>query len=143
MPVVVRSMRVDEGRVYLEIVNSAIRGLARTHYPSEALDGWVVAITDDTLADFAKNADDEVRLIAELDGHPVGIGALVLERSELRACYACHPLPDGAVGRHWFMRLKRSPRRTGSFVSNSSHHSTLSLSTLGTATKSASAMKWS
>jgi GNAT superfamily N-acetyltransferase len=36
------------------------------------------------------NTDGEIRLVAELDGTPAGIGALVVERSELRACYV-HP----------------------------------------------------
>ena len=39
------------------------------------------------------NVDREIRLLAELDGKPVGIGALVLETSELRAVYVS---PEGA-----------------------------------------------
>ena len=47
-------------------------------------------ITDDNLRDLQTNVDQEIRLIAELEGQPVGIGALVVEHSELRACYV-HP----------------------------------------------------
>ena len=87
MSVAVRPLRADEGQTYLEIVNSAIRGLAATYYSPETIDGWVVPITDETLRDLVANADHELRLVAELDGSVVGIGALILERSELRACY--------------------------------------------------------
>lgn len=85
MPITVRHLRADEGRIYLEIVNSAIRGLAAGHYPADAIEGWVVPVTDDCVRDLMLNADHEIRLVAELEGKPVGIGALIIERSELRA----------------------------------------------------------
>jgi putative acetyltransferase len=87
VPIVVRPLRAGEERLYLGIVNAAIRGLAATHYDRDALASWVVPITDGTLADLARNPDREIRLIAELDGRPAGIGALVIDRAELRACY--------------------------------------------------------
>lgn len=93
MAFTVRPLRTDEGRVYLSIVNGAIRGLAVGHYAPDIIEGWVVRITDDSVRDLMRNPDHEIRLIAELDGTPVGIGALVLEKSELRACYV---LPDAA-----------------------------------------------
>jgi hypothetical protein len=87
MPVTVRPLRADEGRTYLGIVNSAIRGLALNHYPPDTIESWVVPVTDEAVRDLMLNRDHEIRLVAELDGKPVGIGALVVERSELRACY--------------------------------------------------------
>jgi putative acetyltransferase len=87
MAIVVRLLREDEGRTYLEIVNSAIRGIASHAYPAHVVDAWVHPITDRSLAALSANADKEIRLIAEVDGVPVGIGALVLADSELRACY--------------------------------------------------------
>lgn len=87
MPIAVRDLRPDEGRVYLDIVNSAIRGLAAGHYTPDAIAGWVVPTTDESVRDLMLNTDREIRLIAELDGRVAGIGALVVERSELRACY--------------------------------------------------------
>lgn len=86
-PIVVRRMRPDEARIYLDVVNSAIRGLAGSDYSPEAIAGWLVPMDDSTLADFEANEDHEIRLIAELNREPVAIGALVVERSELRACY--------------------------------------------------------
>jgi len=73
--------------LYLEIVGAAIRGLAVSHYSPEAIEGWAPKITAHFLAELAANADEEIRLIAELDGAPAGIAALVVGNSELRACY--------------------------------------------------------
>jgi putative acetyltransferase len=52
-------------------------------------------------------------LIAELDGDPVGIGALVAESSELRACYVA---PEGArrgCGSALVAELERIARTNG------------------------------
>ena len=93
MSIAIRLLRPDELRLYLEIVARAIRGLATSHYSPEAIDGWVPNITYESLQELAVNADEEIRLIAELDGEPAGIGALVVSKSELRACYV---VPDAA-----------------------------------------------
>ena len=53
----------------------------------------MVPATDENLRRLALNADREIRFLAELDGKPVGIGALVLEESDLRAVYVS---PEGA-----------------------------------------------
>jgi putative acetyltransferase len=91
--VVVRLLRPDELRLYLEIVARAIRGLAASHYSPDAIDGWVPSITKETLHDLMVNADNEIRLLAELNGTAAGIGALVVASSELRACYV---VPEAA-----------------------------------------------
>ena len=93
MAVTVRPLREDEIRLYLEIHERAVRGLAASHYSRDDIEGWVVPATDENLRRLAINADREIRLVAELDGSPVGIGALVLEESELRAVYVS---PEGA-----------------------------------------------
>ena len=93
MGVAVRFLRPDELGLYLDIVTAAIRGLAASHYPADAIEGWVPKITDDFLAQLTANPDGEIRLIAEVDGVPAGVGALILEQSELRACYV---LPTAA-----------------------------------------------
>lgn len=93
MAVTVRPLRDDEIRLYLQIHERAIRGLAASHYSQDAIEGWVVPATPENVRRLTLNADREIRLLAELNGRPVGIGALVLEASELRAVYVS---PEGA-----------------------------------------------
>jgi putative acetyltransferase len=113
MPITVRPLRDDEGRIYLEIVNSAIRGLAAGHYPPESIEGWVVPVTDETVRDLMLNRDNEIRVIADLDGEPVGIGALVLERSELRACYVSPRAARRGCGSALVREIERLARQNG------------------------------
>jgi putative acetyltransferase len=113
MPITVRPLRSDEARVYLEIVNSAIRGLAVSHYPPDAIDGWIVPLTDESIDNLMVNADHEIRLVAELDGQPVGIGALVVERSELRACYVSPEAARRGCGSALVREIERLARENG------------------------------
>ncbi len=113
MAITVRPLRADEGRIYLEIVNSAIRGLAVSHYSPDAIEGWAIPVTDDRVRDVMLNAGDEIRLIAELDGMPVGIGALIPERSELRACYVSPHAARHGCGSALVREIERLARENG------------------------------
>ena len=113
MPIAVRPLRADEGRVYLEIVNGAIRGLAISHYPPDAIEGWVVPVTDETVRELMLNPDHEIRLIAELEGKRVGIGAVILERSELRACYVLPQAARRGCGSALVREIERLARENG------------------------------
>ena len=93
MAVTVRPLRDYESRLYLEIHERAIRGLAASHYSPDDIEGWVVPATDENLRRPTRNASREIRFIAELDGVPVGIGALAGEKSAVRAVYVA---PEGA-----------------------------------------------
>jgi putative acetyltransferase len=88
-------MRDDEARTFLEIHGRSVRGLAAEHYSAEVMAAWAgpAAVTDEGVRHFLKNPDNEIRLIAELDGVPAGLGALVVANAELRACYV---VPDAA-----------------------------------------------
>src|SRR5580693_8291610 len=55
-------------------------------------------ITDATIERFLANRDHEIRLMAEVDGELVGIGAVVLNKSELRACYVAPSAVRRGVG---------------------------------------------
>lgn len=113
MPIAVRPLRAGEGGAYLEIVNSAIRGLAVSHYAPDAIEGWVVPVTDETIRDLMLNREHEIRLVAELDGKPVGIGALVVERSELRACYVSPQAARRGCGSALVREIERLARENG------------------------------
>jgi putative acetyltransferase len=113
MPITVRPLRADEGRMYLEIVNSAIRGLAVNHYPPDVINGWLVPVTDDSVRNLMLNPDRELRLVAELDGKPAGIGALIVERSELRACYVSPEAARRGCGSALVREIERLAREHG------------------------------
>lgn len=113
MPIAVRPLGSDEGRIYLEIVNSAIRGLAASHYPPDAIDGWLVPITDETLGDLMLNADHEIRLVAELDGKAVGSERLSWSDPSFGPCTSLRKLRDAVLVLHWFARSSGSRARTG------------------------------
>ena len=113
MAITVRPMRDDEGRIYLETVNSAIRGLAASHYPPDIIDGWVVPLTDEAIHALMQNPDGEIRVIAELDGEVAGIGALVPARSELRACYVAPQAARRGCGSALVHEIERLAREHG------------------------------
>ena len=101
MIVAVRPLRKGEGRLFLQMHGRSIRGLAAGHYPPAVLDAWTVPLTEDRLRSFEDNRDGETRLIAEIDGKPVGLGALVVKNSELRACYVVPEAARNAVRFVW------------------------------------------
>jgi putative acetyltransferase len=113
MEIVVRPLRLGEERVYLEIVSRAISGLAAGCYPPDAIEGWLPRITEETLHELRLNTDGELRLLAEIDGRPVGIGALVPERSELRACYVIPEAARRGCGSAIVLEIERIARDRG------------------------------
>jgi len=84
--------------LFLEVHAQSIRGLAAGHYPPEVIGAWCVPANEDTLANFIKNPDQELRLVAEMDDKVVGLAALVLGASELRACYVLPAAARKGVG---------------------------------------------
>jgi putative acetyltransferase len=88
MTVTVRPIRPEEARAFLEVHHAAVRGIAGRDYPPAVIEDWApLPITDKVVERLLVNPDDEIRLVAEIDGAIVGIGAVVLARAELRACY--------------------------------------------------------
>ena len=108
-------MRDEEARLFLEIHGRSIRGLAAEHYPEDVIAAWAgpTSVSDEAVRRFLGNPDQEIRLLAELEGQPVGLGSLVLDHSELRACYV---LPDAArrgVGSALVGEMERIARDRG------------------------------
>ena len=113
MAATVRPLRVDEARTFLQIHSRSIRGLAAGHYPREVIEAWTVPLTEETLRGFLDNPDDEIRLVADLNGEPAGIGALVVESSELRACYVVPEASRQGVGTALVAEIERLARSYG------------------------------
>jgi putative acetyltransferase len=91
--VVIREMRSEDARAFLDVHHAAVRGIAAKDYPLAVIEAWApMPLTDDAIERGRANPDKEYRLIAEIEGRVVGIGAAVFEVAELRACYVA---PDG------------------------------------------------
>ena len=111
MSVVIRPMRSEEARRFLEIHHESVRGIAANDYPASVIDAWApLPITDEIVERFLQNRDDEIRLMAEIGGQPVGIGALVLSNSELRACYVVPGAARRGVGAAIVAEVERIAR---------------------------------
>jgi GNAT superfamily N-acetyltransferase len=105
--IVTRPLRPGEERLYLEIVNGAIRGVEDDYYTPEARAAWLVPITPDSLSHLVANPDGEVRFVAEFNREPVGIGALIVKRSELGACYVLPSASRRGVGSALVSEIER------------------------------------
>jgi putative acetyltransferase len=107
-------MRPAEARRFLEIHHESVRGLAARDYPSRVIEAWApLPITDAYLDRFLRNHDGEIRLIAEIDGEAVGIGAIVIAGSELRACYVAPSAARRGVGSALVAEIERIARDHG------------------------------
>jgi putative acetyltransferase len=99
MAITVREMRPEEARAFLEVHHAAVRGLAADDYAPEVIDDWApMPVTDRAIEQFLLNPDGERRLVAECDGRIVGVGALVIDKTELRACYVAPEASRQGVG---------------------------------------------
>jgi putative acetyltransferase len=110
MSVTVRSMRPEDAGRFLEIQGDAVRGLAAKDYPPSVIEAWAAPLTPQFMERFLANPDREIRLIAELDGHSAGIGAIVVDDSELRACYVDPSAARRGVGRALVVEIERIAR---------------------------------
>jgi putative acetyltransferase len=99
MAIFVRKIGDRDARSFLQVHHAAVRGIAARDYPQAIIEDWApLPITERSIAAFLANPDNEVRLVAEIDGEVVGIGACVLEKNELRACYVAPNASRKGVG---------------------------------------------
>ena len=103
-------MRPTEAATFFQIHSRSVRGLAAEHYPSAVIEAWTGPLNKER---FLANPDKEIRLIADLDGEPVGFGALVLDPAELRACYVVPEAARHGVGTALVRELERIALQNG------------------------------
>ena len=107
-------MRDADARAFLAVHHAAVRVLAAPDYPESVIDAWApLPITDSAVATVTANPEREYRLLAALDGIIAGIGVLVLEKSELRACYVAPWAARRGVGTALVKELERVARAHG------------------------------
>ena len=98
-PILIRDMRLEDARAFLEIHHAAVHGLAPKDYSPDVIDAWApMPILDEHVEKVRSNPDREMRLIAERDGRIVGIGCLIAGNGELRACYVSPEASRRGVG---------------------------------------------
>jgi len=114
MDIVIREMRPEDARAFLEIHHAAVRGVAANDYPPEVIDAWAPAqLTDKAVALVRANPEGELSLIAEIDGRIVGVAALVITNAELRACYVAPEANRSGVGSALVRKLEQVARDQG------------------------------
>jgi putative acetyltransferase len=112
--IVVREMRSTDARAFLEVHHAAVRGTAVVDYPLAVIEAWAPSrVTEEAAEQVRANRENEYRLIAEIDGQVVGIGALVFESSELRACYVAPVAGRRGVGSALVREIERAARERG------------------------------
>jgi len=57
MSVTIREMRREDARVFLEIHQAAVRGIAARDYPAAVVEAWARPITDEVIERFLANRD--------------------------------------------------------------------------------------
>lgn len=101
-------MKDSDARAFLEVHRAAVRGIAAQDYSPDVIEAWApVPVTAGAIDQLLLNSDNEIRLVAELDGLIVGIGALVLETCELRACYVEPGAARSGVGSALVREIER------------------------------------
>ena len=110
MSITIREMRPEDARRFLEIHHAAVRGIAAKDYPPSVVEAWARPITDQVIERFLANRGREIRLVAEMDGEIVGVGAIVVRNSELRACYVAPSAARRGVGSAVVSEIERIAR---------------------------------
>jgi putative acetyltransferase len=115
MPVIVRKMRPQEARSFLEVHHAAVRGLAAADYPPDVIEAWAPLPISDAAVDRVAAAapSDQTRLVAESNGDIVGIGELVPGLNELRACYVVPKAVRQGVGTALVREIEKIARAHG------------------------------
>jgi putative acetyltransferase len=111
---VVRPMRPDEARRFLEIHHAAVRDLAAAYYPASVIEAWApLSIQSKAIAAQRANRDGDIRLVAEVNGEVVGIGVLDVNTSELQACYVAPAAARQGVGSAIVREIERVATERG------------------------------
>jgi putative acetyltransferase len=90
MSVHIRPMRDQDALSFLTVHHAAVRSLAAKDYMPDVIDCWApIPVTERQLEQVLANGANEIRLLAEIDGEIVGLGAIIVAKNELRALLCC------------------------------------------------------
>jgi GNAT superfamily N-acetyltransferase len=112
--IVIREMRSKDAQAFLEVHHAAVRGIAVKDYPLAVIEAWApMPVTEDAIKLVLANSDKEFRLIAEIAGRIVGMGAAVFDKVELQACYVAPDAGRKGVGSALVKEIERAARERG------------------------------
>ncbi|OFV97150.1 MAG: hypothetical protein A3H94_07045 [Acidobacteria bacterium RIFCSPLOWO2_02_FULL_60_20] len=110
----IRQMRPEDARAFLEVHHAAVRGIAARDYPPSIVESWApLPITDENIEHLLSNPEKEIRIVADVNGEIVGIGAIVISTSELRACYVAPTVARKGVGSALIREIERIAQEHG------------------------------
>jgi putative acetyltransferase len=114
MTLVIREMRDNDARAFLEVHHAAVRGLAARDHPAEIIEAWApFPITSAALEAVTANPENEIRFVAESDRRLIGLSCLVIANKELRACYVAPDVARTGVGKALLKRIGETAQRAG------------------------------
>jgi putative acetyltransferase len=114
MNFIVREMRDEDARSFLEVLHAAVRAIAARDYATEVIEAWApLPITQTRVDAVVANQENEVRFVAEREGKLIGIACLVIENHELRACYVAPEVARMGVGKSLIFRIEQAARSAG------------------------------
>ena len=85
-------MKEEDAEALIKTLRDSIREVASADYAPNVIESWAPTVSVKSIQYVRKNPENEVRVVAELDGQIVGIGSTVVEQNQLRACYVS---PEG------------------------------------------------
>jgi len=104
----IRPMRDQDALSFLTVHHAAVRELAAKDYSPDVIECWApMPITERHLEQVRANSANEIRLVAEIDGEIVGLGAMIIAKNELRACYVAPGATRKGVGTALVRELER------------------------------------
>jgi putative acetyltransferase len=110
----IREIRPEDARAFLEVHHAAVRGLASKDYSSEVIEAWApMPISPQHVEGVQSNLEGEYRLVAEIDGRLVGISCIVAQKNELRACYVTPSASRRGIGSALLREIERAAREQG------------------------------
>lgn len=96
--IVIRPYTPEDVEIFAMIRQNAILHLAKDHYADELVKEWAGEIDEKTFSKIQKSALEEIRIIAAYEGYPAGLGCVIPEKEELRACYVSSYYARKGVG---------------------------------------------
>ncbi len=89
----------EDAKIFADIHYRSVHDLDFVYYSQEILDNWSSVVDEKRIQQIITTEDEEMRVIAEWNGKPVGLGCVVPKLSELRGCYVRGNYNNKGIGK--------------------------------------------